>query len=217
MSLRGFRKFFVLAVALAGFSFASQTAMADTFNLSNCVSTNSQICGPSSWGTVSLTQNGSKQVDFSISMASGFKLFGFGWNFLGTAVGLDVLSANPSPPWANKTNFTNSGNRDGFGSFDYFLSDPNGSNATSTLTFSVKRNDGSDLSVSDLKELSNGGGSGKAYFVAEVTASPCSTTSQLPCTGWSGVGEQTTPVPEPASLLLIGSGISAIVVRRRRK
>lgn len=163
-------------------------------------------CGPSPYGTVSLTQVDAQHVDVLASLESGnfFVQTGgphrsFGFNILGDpAIALIGLSSGFS--------FTGASAPDaGYGTFSYAILGPPPSNhCCPSLNFSVGRVDNAALSVADFVANSQG-----YLFEADIFGGVTGNT-----------GEVASVVPEPAMYLLIGTGLFALVwlkIRARRR
>ena len=95
---------------------------------------------------------------------------------------------------------------DGFGNFDVTLQCCNASNAVNSFSFTVSRNGGFS-SASDLFEA-NSNGAHFAIHIAPTNGNP---------TGFAADGGQNIETPEPASMLLLGSGLlgTAAGIRKR--
>ena len=166
----------------------------------------SASCGPQiSFGTVTLTQDGSNSVLVNVSLLNGNKfintgLYAFTFDVAGTAMitgltGVVIFTADPA----------NGGyHQDGFGSFPDAIectgcgsggSSPMGGN---TLSFVV-----TESGLTPASFVSNG----TAFFTADIL---------------SGTTGKTGPVgsitPEPSSMLLFGTGLLVFggIIRRRR-
>jgi hypothetical protein len=85
--------------------------------------------------------------------------------------------------------------------------------SSTTLTFSIELDP--DLTL-DWSTLGTWAAGDDVTFFFQSTVPP-GVGSYAVIDGFVGVGESYAPVPEPGTLLLLGSGISALALRRRRK
>lgn len=111
-----------------------------------------------------------------------------------------------------------SGNDDGFGSFNFRISDFDGfTHATSSLTFSVDLTSGTWASATDVLALNaNGFDAAMHIFVSGTSDLPQCGGSN--CTGFAGEGSGTiTENPEPGVLSLLGIGLLGIGFTMRRR
>ena len=214
------KRIWIGALGAVAVLMAAGPASADllyTLNLQACSGT----CAPGPFGTIDLHQVNSTTVTVTETLLNGAEFVHTGagdalaFNILGNpAIAVSGLTTgfavDPNPPVSASA----------FGNFDYGIictvptgcgnggSNPN----PGPLTFSTT--DGSALSINNF--IANVGG---YFFASDIIAANGATgnvASNGPpvCTG-SGC----TPVPEPASLTIIGSALLglAAVARRRRK
>jgi len=160
---------------------------------------------PGPYATVTYVLNGAN-VDVTVQMFPGFLAFGegngnngiFGFNIVGSTAGLNVSNLSPGFLTSN----LGGGQMDGFGNFEVTLSCCNPSNAIASFSFTVSRTGGFSA-ASDLFEA-NSTGAHFAIHVAPSNGSP---------TGFAA----DTQVPEPTSMLLLGSGLITLAAGLRRR
>ena len=187
-----------------------------TFTDGNCSA--SQAASAGACGTITLTQDGNK-VDVAVLLASGE-----GFIDAGDHTSFTFNVDWPSNPGIDVTNlsagfsFPSTDGNPPFGTFSFGLTCLDVSGGCDTggsvplyntpLNFTVGLHDGSTLLVSDF----NGNASGE-YFAADILNQNISGNP----TGAIGAHKPSL-IPEPASLVLLGSGaIAGVLARRRRK
>lgn len=197
-------------------------ASADTASF-DLITSNGNILPPAaSYGTVTLNLNADGSINVSVVGASGYgffgpsyTMFGFNENIAGNP-SINILNASAGVVVAPNPNTVCSGggcNLDGYGTFEFMVGGPTGSSPIGSFSFDVSRTSGTFTTVYQLVELSSSG----AHFVAHVSPINGCAAGVGACTGFAG--DSGTPVPEPASIMLFGSGLLTLagMIRRRRK
>jgi hypothetical protein len=188
--------------------------------------------GPYATVTITLITSTTANVEFD-SLSNGGNLYLMGGtsaadlnvNATSFSVVGTVTEANTqtgfSPTWGSNDLFSTS-SVDGFGTFNLNVNNSDGPGDSATkISFTLKDNSGSWSSAANVVILNGVGG-----YLAAAKIFPCLNNPPLhPCSSSSTIGTPgfaagnvVTPTPEPASMLLFGSGLLAIgtMVRRRR-
>jgi len=162
---------------------------------------------PGPYATVTYVLNGSN-IDVTVQMTAAFTAFGtgaanngiFGFNIVGSTAGLNItglpagFAFNPA-----------GGQMDGFGNFDVTLSCCNPPGVTS-FSFTISRTGGFS-SASDIFEA-NSTGAHFAIHIAPTNGNP---------TGFAADAGTPSDVPEPASMLLLGTGLLTLAAGLRKR
>ena len=203
--------------ALLSLGFIALPAMADQYSLTQDHCTGG--CGTAPFGTIDVTQDGTNTVKLTVTLSGSDKFVStgfpgsFGFDLVGNpTIGISNLTSG----WSLLSTTAGDLQFDGFGNLDYALlctvCGNGGSNPfAGPISFDITA---AGLTPGSFKELSRlPPGSEQTYFVADILGSTGNT-------GVVGATLVNTPVPEPTSLLLFGSGASLLalsVIRRRKK
>jgi hypothetical protein len=201
----------VLALFVVGLLVASPSAQAISFDLTSDHCTGG--CGTPPFGTVTLTQNGTT-VDITVALAAGYQFVktgsadfqSFKFNGVGVALGDITVDAHVPALAAAQAASPGGFNGDGTGNFDFGINCPSCSNGGSgafsnAISFHV-----ANASIADLIHTNNL----NIVFVADVLA-PNGNTGPIDVT----TNPNPPPASEPGTMLLLGSGLTGLVVCRR--
>lgn len=218
-------KFLFVAVLLI-----ASNAMADTMNLVISVPNTDVNPYPAGYINVLVDRTSSTTATFTFTSSNvspyaylmgdgnsvGVNLNATSWT-LGTITGSNAFAGFTPGGWSS----TGSNNVSTFGTFNQTIKSDGGyTNASDTISFSVTNTSGSWATVADVLKANGSGYLAEAHvFVCDATSGACSTTAGALVTGFAANGDAPRPpaVPEPASLMLMGSGLGLLATRLRRR
>jgi hypothetical protein len=210
-----FRKTLV-AMVFGGILFGASVASASSiyiFSTSTC----STSCGSAPFGSVTLTQTGTTvDVLIHLSNGEGYVKTGAGddqaFKFNATGVALGDITVDPHTPGLIATTGSYSG--DGGGAYTFGINCPTCGGGGSGAFFDDISFHVADALIADLVSP-NGNG---FIFAADILGTN-GNTGLVEVTGCSTdcVQQQLSEVPEPGSLLLLGSGLVGAAMRLRKR
>ena len=174
--------------------------------------------------TTTLVGGAGSSVDVTLQSVNGsYGIFGdsganlaFGFNIAGPTAGFSITNISPAPTFLAGPSPDNIGG--GFGSFEYFVVGTNNGGGAAILPVSFRLNRDVGFASDALTSIfeANAGG----YYAAGHLAGPLNNGCNGNCvTGFvaiNGAPNNITAVPEPASMVLLGTGL-LVALRARKK
>jgi len=202
------RALLVLALVAVGLAFAAPPAQAVVYNLTSDHCTGS--CGTPPFGTVTVTDDGAGGVNISVHLLNGNQYvetgagddLAFKFNATGVVLG-DITVSQTAGVGNTLTAVTGSFSGDGTGDFSFGIKctgvcGPGGSDPWGPdISFHIN-----SATVAEVTGTNNNGN----VFVADILSAQ---------TGNTGPVDATTAVPEPGTLVLLGTGLVGLAFAAR--
>lgn len=203
-----------VAVALFGTGLAASQVSADSIGFNIAVPNSALVPYPSPYATVDVNRTSTSAATITFN---GLTTGGFTY-FFGAAQAIDVNVNATSftvgvPTPASLDDVAVSGNVSSFGTFNVTFDNSDGfTDRFSTASFALTNPSGTWATASDVLLANSDGFRAAAHIF--VTATSCG--NEACVTGFAGDGGL-APVPEPATLLLLGSSLLGLGFAGRKK